>query len=217
MSDNTATTETSEAKQSSWVKLLVEFGPLMVFFISYKYGKNIIDLLTGFGFDIEPSDTNSLFVATAVFMLSMTAAMLFGYFKMGHISAMQKFTFVIVMVMGGLTLYLQNEIFVKMKPSLIYGVFSTILLFGLWRGKLYLKAVMQMAFELEDDVWRKLTKAYILFFISLIVANEFIWRNFDNDTWVNFKTFGLTGALFIFIIGQSLFLVKYLPQDEEET
>ncbi|MCK0069982.1 inner membrane-spanning protein YciB [Kordiimonas laminariae] len=215
MSDNTATTETSEAKQSSWVKLLVEFGPLMVFFISYKYGKNIIDLLTGFGFDIEPSDTNSLFVATAVFMLSMTAAMLFGYFKMGHISAMQKFTFVIVMVMGGLTLYLQNEIFVKMKPSLIYGVFSIILLFGLWRDKLYLKAVMQMAFELEDHVWRKLTKAYILFFISLIVANELIWRNFDNDTWVNFKTFGLTGALFIFIIGQSLFLVKYLPQDEE--
>ncbi|UTW59254.1 septation protein IspZ [Kordiimonas sp. SCSIO 12603] len=215
MSDNTATTETSEAKQSSWVKLLVEFGPLMVFFISYKYGKNIIDLLAGFSFDIEPSDTNSLFVATAVFMLSMTAAMLFGYFKMGHISAMQKFTFVIVMVMGGLTLYLQNEIFVKMKPSLIYGVFSIILLFGLWRDKLYLKAVMQMAFELEDHVWRKLTKAYILFFISLIVANELIWRNFDNDTWVNFKTFGLTGALFIFIIGQSLFLVKYLPQDEE--
>lgn len=215
MSDSTATTETSETKQSSWVKLLVEFGPLMVFFISYKYGKNIIDLLAGFGFTIEASDTNSLFVATAIFMLSMTAAMLFGYFKMGHISAMQKFTFLIVMVMGGLTLYLQNEIFVKMKPSLIYGVFSTILLFGLWRDKLYLKTVMQMAFELEDHIWRKLTKAYILFFISLIVANEFIWRNFDNDTWVNFKTFGLTGALFLFIIGQSLFLVKYLPQDEE--
>lgn len=216
MSDKNTTTETSERKQSSLAKMVIEFGPLLVFFISYKYGNKIIELLGNFGFDIATNDTNFLFVATAVFMLSMTAAMLFGYFKMGHISAMQKFTFLIVMVMGGLTLYLQNEIFVKMKPSLIYSLFSSILLFGLWRDKLYLKTVMQMAFELEDTVWRKLTKAYIVFFISLIVANEFIWRTFDNDTWVNFKTFGLTGALFIFVIGQSLFLVKYLPQEEND-
>ncbi len=216
--ENATTENTTTAKTSPTIKMLVEFGPLIVFFITYKYGKDLIAVVNPFiealGYSIEATDTNSLFAATGVFMVSMIGAMILSHTKMGHISAMLKFTFIIVMVMGGLTLYLQDETFVKLKPSLIYSLFATILAFGLIRGKLYLKAVMQMALEIDDEGWRKLTYSYIGFFLLLVAANEYVWRTYDTDTWVNFKTFGITGALFVFIIAQMPFLMKYIPKED---
>ncbi len=222
MSNDKAKTETSQKPASApWVKLAVEFGPLMIFFAAYKYGKSIIEgtapLMADYSVSLEANDTNALFVATGVFMVSMIGAMLLSHFKMGHISAMLKFTFVIVMVMGGLTLYLQDETFVKLKPSLIYSLFATILAFGLLRGKLYLKSVMQMAMDIDDAGWRVMTKAYIGFFLLMVATNEFIWRTFDTDTWVNFKTFGIPVALLIFIFAQMPFLMKYMPEEENKT
>lgn len=133
---------------------------------------------------------------------------------LGHIAKVQWFTLVIVMVMGGLTLYLQDETFVKMKLTVINSLFAGILLFGLLTGRLFFKSLMESALEMPDEGWRLITRNYIIFLALMAGVNEVIWRNFSTDTWVNFKTFGYMGALVVFTIAQAPFLAKYLPSED---
>jgi len=196
MTDKNTTQAPGAPKATGWQKMLIDFGPLLVFFVSFKFG--------------------DIWVATSLFMVATVIAMIVSKILFRHVAVMLKVTFVIVMVMGGLTLYLQDETFVKMKLTFINGFFATILVVGLMRGKLYIKTVMEMALEMEDKAWRILTRNYVIFLLGMAAVNELIWRTQTTDFWVNFKTFGYMGATFIFLMTQMPMLMKYLPDEGED-
>jgi len=178
-------------------QLLIDYGPLIIFFASYKF------------YDI--------YIATGVFMVAILVGVIVSKMLTGHISGMLKFTFAIVMVMGGLTLYLRDETFLKMKPTIIYGVFVAILAISMMRGKLIMKSMLSKTIdaEIDDDVWRNITKQAIFFFGIMMAANEGIWRTQSTDTWVSFKVFGFTGATLVFTFWIIFQLMKFMPFEED--
>ena len=127
----------------------------------------------------------------------------------GKIAKMQLITALLVVIFGGLTIWFNDDRFFKMKPTIIYLLFGGILSFGLLRKKSYLEYVMEDMLPLERIGWVILTKRVAIFFLSLSLLNELIWRNMSTDSWVNFKTFGLTGAIFIFFVAQNGLIQKY--------
>lgn len=187
--------EKEHAKQpAGWIKPAIEFGSLIAFFVAFQLG--------------------GIYAATVTFMVAHPLSMLAAKKWLGHIAKMQWFTLVVVMIMGGLTLWLQDETFVKMKLTVINIIFASILLFGLLTNRLFVKTLMGAALEMPDDGWKLMTRNLIGFMYSIAAVNEFIWRNFSTETWVNFKTFGYMGAFFVFMIAQAPFLAKYLPQED---
>ncbi len=193
MTNDDATQNTQ--KPNPLVKLLLELGPLVVFFTAFKFG--------------------GIFVATGAFMVAMVTAMTISWHRERHIPMMQKVTFVIVMVMGGLTLYLENATFVYMKPTIINGLFATILTVGLLRGRSYLKLVMEAGFPpMHDKGWMVMTRNWALFFASMALVNEFIWRSYSEDIWVNFKTFGFLPMTLVFAFAQTPIIMKYQIEEE---
>jgi intracellular septation protein len=187
-------TTNSGSNLPGWIKMALDFGPLIVFFVAFKLG--------------------DLFVATGVFMAASIAAMVISKLVLGKVAAMLKFTVVVVVVMGGLTLYLQDETFVKMKLTIINSVMAIILLYGLLRGKLYLKMVMEMAIDMDDAGWKTFSRNWIIYMLVMAGVNEIVWRTQTTEFWVNFKTFGYIGATMVFMIGHAPLFMRYIPEDE---
>src|SRR3954463_9237231 len=144
-------------------RLALDLGPLVIFFASFRY--------------------LGIFGATACFMLAVAMALGLGYFLERRLSPMPLFTAVLVMVFGGLTLYLKNDVFIKMKPTVLYGFFGVVLLGGLAFNRLFLKYVFAQAFDLTSSGWRRLTWRWGIFFLVLAVLNEAVWRNTSTATW----------------------------------
>ena len=192
----------AEDKLPKWVKPLLELGPIIAFFVAYMRLKESI-------FTIGGSDYQGFIVVTGLFipLLLFTTAILWRL--TGKISPMQIMTVVLVTIFGGLTVWLNDPSFIKMKPTIIYLLFGGILGIGLLRGQSYLRVVMQDLIPLENTGWMVLTRRFTAFFFGLALANEAVWRSFSTDTWVYFKTFGLTAALFAFFMMQSALLSKY--------
>ena len=192
----------AEDKLPKWVKPLLELGPIVAFFVAYMRLKESI-------FTIGGSDYQGFIVVTGLFipLLLFTTAILWRL--TGKISPMQIMTVVLVTIFGGLTVWLNDPSFIKMKPTIIYLLFGGILGIGLLRGQSYLRVVMQDLIPLENTGWMVLTRRFTAFFFGLALANEAVWRSFSTDTWVYFKTFGLTAALFAFFMMQSALLSKY--------
>ena len=192
----------SEHTLPKWVKPLLELGPIVAFFVAYMRLKESI-------FTIGGSDYQGFIVVTGLFIpvLLFTTAILWRL--TGKISPMQIMTVVLVTIFGGLTVWLNDPSFIKMKPTIIYLLFGGILGIGLLRGQSYLRVVMQDLIPLENTGWMILTRRFTAFFFGLALANEAVWRSFSTDTWVYFKTFGLTAALFAFFMMQSALLSKY--------
>ena len=200
----------ADVKQNSVVKALLEFGPIVVFFIAYKYAP-LPDLFEG------DESLERIIFATKAFIPTILATVLVGYFQTKTVAKMPLFTAVIVLVFGGLTIWLRDETFIKMKPTIIYLVFASLLGIGLLRGRSYLKSLMAVALPMEDKGWMILTKRFALFFIILAIANEYIWRSFNTDIWVNFKTFGLPISTFIFFFSQARLIQKYRIEDTDNS
>ena len=192
----------AEDKLPKWVKPLLELGPIVAFFVAYMRLKESI-------FTIGGSDYQGFIVVTGLFIpvLLFTTAILWRL--TGKISPMQIMTVLLVTIFGGLTVWLNDPSFIKMKPTIIYLLFGGILGIGLLRGQSYLRLVMQELIPLENNGWMILTQRFTAFFFGLALANEAVWRSFSTDTWVYFKTFGLTAALFAFFMMQSALLSKY--------
>ena len=192
----------SDEKLPKWVKPLLEFGPVIAFFVAYMRMKETVYTIAG-------SDYQGFIVVTALFVPLLLICTAVLWKLTGKISPMQIMTVVLVTVFGGLTVWLNDDRFIKMKPTLIYLIFSGILGVGLLRGQSYLRVVMQEALPMQDAGWMILTRRATGFFFSLAVLNEVIWRSFSTDIWVYFKTFGLTVALFAFFMMQGTLLAKY--------
>ena len=185
-----------------WVKPLLEFGPVIAFFVAYMRMKETV-------YTIAESDYQGFIVVTALFVPLLLICTAVLWKLTGKISPMQIMTVVLVTIFGGLTVWLNDDRFIKMKPTLIYMIFGGILGVGLLRGQSYLRIVMQEALPMQDAGWMILTRRATGFFFSLAVLNEVIWRSFSTDIWVYFKTFGLTMALFAFFMMQGTLLAKY--------
>lgn len=198
----------SDTKINPMLKIGLELGPIVLFFAGFKYFKDRT-------FHILGNDYSGFIVMTAVFILLIIATTGILWKLTGKLSKMQLMTLVLVVVMGGLSVWLNDERFIKMKPTLLYLVFGGTLAIGLLRGESYLKLVMEEALPLQPEGWMILTRRLCAFFFALAVANEAIWRLCTTETWVTFKTFGLTAAMFAFFLSQSSLLSRYaLPEDK---
>ena len=174
-------------------KLFIDIGPLAVFFIFYNK--------SGLQASILP------------FMIATIIAVIFSYILEKKIPIMPTFGAGIVLIFGGLTIYFNNEIFFKMKPTIINFLFAAILYGGVVIKKPLLKLLLGAALKLEAEGWKILTQRWIGFFIALAILNEIVWRTQSTDMWVNFKVFGILPITFIFTMTQFPLIKKYQVED----
>jgi len=184
------------------LKLGLEMGPIVAFFAGYI-------ALRDASFAIGGTEYEGFILVTAGFVPLILLTTFIQWRLSGHVSKMQIATAVLVVVFGGLTVWLNDDRFFKMKPTMIYTLFAGVLGFGLIRGESYLQFVMEEMMPLKREGWMILTRRLALFFAGLAVLNEMIWRTMSTDAWVNFKTFGLTIAVFAFFMMQGGLLQKY--------
>jgi len=164
------------------LKLVIELGPLAVFFIANAKG--------------------GIFWGTGAFMVATLASLAASRVLFGRIAVMPLVTGLFVLVFGGLTLWLQDDLFIKMKPTIVNALFAAILFGGLAAGHSLLRHLFGEVFQLTDEGWRRLTYRWAIFFCVLAVLNEIVWRNFSTDTWVTFKVFGIMPLTMAFAISQ---------------
>ncbi len=195
-------------KINPYLKLALELGPIAVFFVGFGRLKDATVTFAG-------QEYHGFILMTALFvpLMLLTTGLLWKL--TGKLSKMQVATVVLVVIFGGLSVWFNDERFFKMKPTMIYLLFAGILGFGLWRGESYLKLVMDEALPMRPEGWMILTRRITLFFAVLAVANEVIWRLMSTEAWVNFKTFGLTAALFLFFMTQGKLLETYGIEEDE--
>ncbi len=171
------------------VKLVVEFGPLLVFFFANsRYG---------------------IYTGTGAFMVATVISLIASQILLGRIAVMPLITSIFVLVFGGLTLWLQDDHFIKMKPTIVNGLFAAILFGGLMTNRIFLKIVFGDVMKLSEEGWRLLTLRWAVFFVFLAALNEVMWRGFSTDTWVAFKVFGIMPITFVFALAQIGLLKKY--------
>ena len=191
---------------SPGLKALLEYGPIAAFFAGYVWLKDQT-------FTVGGTEYGGFIAVTAAFVPLLVICTLMLWRLTGKLSKMQVATVVLVVVFGGLSVWLNDERFFKMKPTIIYTLFAGVLGFGLLRGQSYLQSVMGEALEMAHEGWMILTRRLTLFFAGLAVANEAVWRLMSTDAWVNFKTFGLTLALFAFFMAQAGLLKRFGKDD----
>jgi len=189
------------------LKTALELGPVIAFFVAYLWLKDDT-------FTIGGTDYDGFILVTAGFVPLMIAATGVLWWLTGTLNRMQVLTVVLVTVFGGLSVWLNDERFFKMKPTMIYLLFAAILGAGLLRGQSYLRTVMSGLMPLQDEGWMLLTKRLTAFFFGLAVLNEVIWRTMSTEAWVYFKTFGLTAAIFVFFMTQTGLFKKYAVEDK---
>jgi intracellular septation protein len=179
------------------LKLALELGPLGVFFFANARGEWLAEQ-----FPVLGSLGGPIFIATALFMAAMLISLAVSLALTRRLPIMPFVTAIVVAVFGGLTLWLQDDTFIKMKPTIVNVLFGSVLLGGLVFGKALLGYVFDSAFRLTDEGWRKLTFRWGLFFFVLAILNEIVWRNFSTDAWVTFKVFGIMPLTFAFTLLQ---------------
>ncbi len=172
-----------------FLKLLVELGPLIVFFVV--------------------NSRVDIFYGTAAFMVATVLSLTASRILFGHIAVMPLVTGVFVLVFGGLTVWLQDDLFIKMKPTIVNALFATILASGMFSGRTLLKYIFGEVFKLTEEGWRKLSWRWIGFFLFLAVVNEVVWRTQTTDFWVSFKVFGIMPITMLFGVFQIGLLKKH--------
>lgn len=194
-----------------WVKPALEFGPLIVFFAVFMLYRNDTVVLAG-------RDYGGFILATLAFVPALFAATLVQWRITRKLSPMQVATLVLVVVFGGLSIWLNDPRFFKLKPTIIYVLFAAILGASLMLRRNWLGAVLGEALPMDAEGWRKLTLRMALFFLALALANEVIWRTMTDSSWVWFKTFGLPLLLFVFLMANAkLYRDHALPTADDDT
>ncbi|MEM6665128.1 MAG: septation protein A [Pseudomonadota bacterium] len=178
------------------LKLALEMGPLVVFFFAN----------TRFG----------IFQATAAFMVAITISLAVSYALERRLAVMPLVSGVVVLVFGGLTLWLNDELFIKLKPTIVNVLFGSILLIGLAFGRSLLRIVFDAVFKLSDEGWSKLTLRWGLFFFFLAAVNEVVWRTQTTDFWVAFKVWGMMPITLVFTFAQMPLITRHSLEDDED-
>jgi len=175
------------------MKLITDFFPILLFFIAYKW--------------------QGIYAATVVAITASCIQVSFFWLKNKHVEPTHLMTFFIILIFGGATLYLQDETFIKWKPTIINWLFALACLLSHFIGKTPLiKRMMGSGLSLPEKIWRKLNTIWALFFIALGLLNLYVMYSFDTDTWVNFKLFGMLGLTITFIVVQGFYLIKHIEE-----
>lgn len=179
-----------------WLRPAVEYGPLICFFIAYiKFG---------------------LMAATGALMAASVVAITASYILERRVPVVTVATAVVVIVFGGLTLYFDDERFIKLKPTIVQGLFAVVLIGGLLFDKPLLKPLLSGAWTLSDEGWRTLTMRFGVFFAIMAVINEIVWRTQSTDFWVNYKLFGALGLTLAFTASQARLILRSQSNPEEK-
>ena len=194
----------AEKKEPSVLgRLMIDLGPLLVFFLV--------------NFLAPVPDVLKIFYATGAFMAAMIVAMLVSYLRYRHISPLLWFSGIMVVILGGVTIWLHNDVFIKMKPTVYYVFIASLLLFGLATRRNLLKMVLGAAYPgLSERGWQLLTRNWAVFFLAMAVVNEAVWRNSSTSFWIGFKLWGFLPATFLFAIANVPMLMKHGMQLEKE-
>lgn len=214
-------TDPRAKRMNPLLKFVLEMGPLLIFFYATLRGESLIAAFPLLGELGRP-----LFVATALFMAATLASLAVSWAMTRTIPLMPLVSGVVVLVFGGLSIWLQNDTFIKMKPTIIYTLFAVVLLVGLAFGRALLGYVLDSAFHLDAEGWRKLTFRWGVFFLFCAAFNEVLWRGLDaaypteqaDSYWAGFKLFGFPALTFIFILTQMPLIMRHSleerPQDK---
>ena len=186
-----------KAPKNPWVRLAIDFVPLLVFFAMNSW--------------------LGIYWATGTFMAAMIGSMIASRVLLHEIPKMLWVNGAIVLVFGGLTLWLHNDIFIKIKPTILYTMFAVILFYGLITGRPVLKAVLEAAYPaMKDEGWRLLTRNWAWFFLVMAVLNEAVWRNVSTDTWVTFKAWAVLPLSMLFAITQAPIMTRYAAEESRK-
>ena len=200
----------SEQKQNNqMLKTILETLPVAVFFLTYIFFKNEVVEFAG-------QEYTGFVLATAIFVPVLCVSTVIGWRLFGEVSKVQLLTLVLVLIFGGLTIFLNDESFFKMKPTLVYVLFGGAIAVGLVQGKSYLQSILGSSVPMKDEGWMIISRRIMIFFFSLAILNEIIWRTQSSEVWVYFKTFGLTFALLVFLATQYKVLQQYGEFDEDK-
>lgn len=212
---------------SGRAKFLVDFGPLLVFFVAYFFGRQLAPVagsLFGRDFAVEPG--GELFLAVSLFLPAYAGAFIYSVARERRVAPMLLVSGIAIGVLGSLTLILHDKTFFYMKPTIVYLMFSVTLAGGLATGRNFLRSLFDGALHLEEAAWRTLTKRYVVFFAALALANEVAWRWLTRECdlsaaaacagegqWVNLKIWGFTAVNVAFALAQAPFIARNaLPQ-----
>ena len=192
--------ETSVARpyvrgMSPLFKMALDLGPLLIFFAA--------------------NALSDIFTATAVFMIAITLSMALTFAIERKVSPMPVLTCALVLIFGGLTLWLSNENFIKIKPTILYSMFAAVLVGGLAFNRLFIKYLLGQTMQLADPAWRALTWRWSVFFLMLAIVNEIVWRNTSTDTWVAFKVWGVFPLTLLFALSQTPFIARHQIEGEK--
>ena len=178
------------------MKLLFDLFPVILFFVAFKF--------------------QGIYVATAVAIVATIIQIIWTKYRHGKVDTMLWVSFAIIAVFGGATLLLHDETFIKWKPSVLYWLFSAMLLVSnLLFNKNLIRAMMGKQMQLPEPVWTRLLWSWVGFFAVMGVANLYVAFNYSTDSWVNFKLFGFTGLMLVFILAQGAWLAKYVDEKKE--
>lgn len=203
------------------MKILFDLFPVILFFAVFKLAGSSPDATQAFaayiGYQADPAHLPVL-AATATAIIATMAQIIWVKWRHDKVDTMLWVSFAIIVVFGGATLLLHDEAFIKVKPTALYWLFALVLLFSkiLFRKNL-IQSLMQEKMSLPDRIWGQLNLAWSGFFILLGVLNLYVAWNFATDTWVNFKLFGATGIMFVFIIVQAAMVSKYIEADKKDS
>jgi intracellular septation protein len=179
----------ADAQPALLPKLVIELGPLLVFFATNAVA--------------------GIYAGTGAFMAATLVSLAVARFRYQKVPVMPLVSGFIVLVFGGLTLYLHDETFIKLKPTIVYTMFAALLAAGLLLRKPLLELLLGPVFSLTEEGWRKLTLRWTVFFIAMAIVNEIVWRNFSTDAWVSFKAFGFLPLTFLFVLAQVPLMQRY--------
>ena len=220
-------TDARPRRLSGRAKFLVDFGPLLVFFVAYFFGRRLAPLLGGIvGADWTIAEGDELFLSMGAFMPAFAVAFLYSVWRERRVAPMLLVSGVVIGVLGGLALIFHNKTFVYIKPTIVYLLFATALAGGLATGRNFLKTVFDGALHLEEGAWRVLTRRYVAFFVVLAILNEAAWRYLMRDcdlagavkcagepAWVQLKVWGFTAINLAFALLQGPFIMKHIREE----
>ncbi len=187
---------------ASLLKIALDMGPLVVFFGTYAWAKNDAAAASA-------TDVTRIVYATVALMIATAISLVLSRILLKRVPIMPMVTGIFVLIFGGLTIYLRDPTFIKIKPTILYLLFAGALAGGLYLKKLMLKSLLGEALQMQDEGWRLLTQRWIGFFIGLAILNEFVWRNYPESTWVAFKSFGVMPLTAVFMAAQISLIMKY--------